>query len=137
MNIYRKTALLHMIHLWVSCSINASISIIGTAVLKGKVTFDLIFALFLVGAVAVLSIVSRISIQMSRNDTSNGAQIFRYVCAFGGSSIIVYSTYTQTSYLLALIIAFLMILEIVVAILIPFRYRIINKFKKITNKFKE
>lgn len=95
-----------------------------------KISIDFITGGFLVGALAIWGIVSRISLQMQRDDTSNLSQIFRYVCFFLYSCIIVYGTYTEISHLLAAIIVLIMIIEIVVAILIPYRYRIINKLKR-------
>ena len=137
MNIYKKTALLHMIHMWTSLFINQSIPIIAAVVLKEKLTFKFLAILFLIGLITVYWIISKISLDMIKDDTSIGVQIFRYSCAFALSCIIVYDTYTRISHLLALIIVGLMILEIIVAILIPFRYRIINKFKKIKNRHKK
>ena len=137
MNIYKKTALLHKINMWVSLSINFFISVIATAVLKGKISFSSMAVVFLAGVATVMYIISKISLDMTKDDTSKAGQIFQYVCAFALSCIMVYSTYTKISHLIALIIVFIMILEIIVAILISFRYRIINKFKKITKKFKK
>ena len=120
MNIHKKTALIHMIHAWTSLSINFLISTVIYAFSTGKVSCYFVISACVVGVLTIGDIVSRILYQLQVNDTSNTAQLFRYLCVLLYSCMLVYITYIRISHFTALIVVIAIIVEIVIAIMIPF-----------------
>ena len=96
MKTHEENALIHKIHYWASLTINYSSSMIAIVILKKE--YDSLPTLLVSVFALVLFAAMHIDRDMCVKDTSYSSIIFKYVCVFLLSGIIVYKTYEKTNF---------------------------------------
>lgn len=134
MKINEENALIHKIHYWASLTINYSSSMIAMVILKKE--YDSLPTLLVSVFALVLFAAMYIERDMCVKDTSYSSIIFKYVCVFLLSGIIVYKTYEKTNFRVAIILSSFIVVEILVAFTINYRYIIRKKFKQMLKRHK-
>ena len=109
-------------------TINYSSSMIAVVILKKE--YDSLPTLLVNVFVLVLFAAMHINRDMCVKDTSYSSIIFKYVCVFLLSGIIVYKTYEKTNFRVAIILSSFIVLEILIAFAINHRYKIRNWIRK-------
>lgn len=116
----------------VSLALNFSISLVFYAVFKvGDLLLWQIILLISTAALVSLSVIYRNNIESSSNVSYT---IKLYLVSFILSLLNMFWIYKHAPLYLILILAFLMIFEAIISIVIVFRYKIMNALKKGFNK---
>ena len=127
MTAYQKTALLHKIHAWSSLLLNCFISSLALVIQRHD--FSMLIGFGFLFIVAVLWVVNRISYDMRVNDISKTSIIFTYLCILALALIMICVTYINLSRIVALIVASATAVEILIAVMIQYRYPIKRRLK--------
>lgn len=128
MNIEKENALIHKIHSWVSLLLNILITSVFYVLDEGNPS-KLIGTVIVLVLILLYSII-RISLDMQINDISRKSIVFNYICILLLSSLMIYSIYEKVSVVSMLIVLLLVVVEILVAIFLSYRYKIINMIRK-------
>ena len=134
MNFERKTALIHKIHAWISMAINFFVfsvlySIEENDYSKAAGIIVILLLLLLFGTAKILY-------DMHINDISKRSLIFTYICVLLLSCMMTYALYENTSLFFMLIALSVVIAEILVAVLICYRFQILKSLKSIIKRSK-
>ena len=133
MNIEKENALIHKIHLWVSLLLNILITSVFYVLDEGNPS-KLIGTVIVLVLILLYSII-RISLDMQINDISRKSIVFNYICILLLSSLMIYFLYEKVSVVSMLIDLLLVVVEILVAIFLSYRYKIINMIRKHRKKW--
>ena len=126
MTINQKTTLLHKIHIYSSLYINVLIRLIVRAIHHSIYDVKLLFVISAILVLEILGAVNRASLDVDLKDM---AIVCRYLLVLMISCFIIYETYIDTSFKLAMIPAIAIIIEILIVFLITYRYKIRNKIR--------
>lgn len=128
MNFERKNALIHKIHAWISMAINFLVFSILYCIEEND--FSKLAGIIVVFLLLLLFGVSRILYDMHINDISKSSLVFTYVCILLLSCMMIYALYENASLFFVLIALSLVIAEILIVILIYYRFQILSIFNK-------
>ena len=129
MKIHKENAIIHKIHLWSSLIINSLSTVVAYAVFYKN--YDILPVGAAGGVSLVLMAVIKIRRDMCFEDISFASIVLDYFCMFLISGIFVYKAYEKTSLTVAVILSSFIVLEILIAFTINYRYIIRNKIKQI------
>ena len=73
----------------------------------------------------------KIDLDVLLKDMSIGSTIFKYLCSFSLAGIIIYRMYEDSHTLLLILAILVVVIEVIAIFVIRYRYKILNKFKKI------
>ena len=133
MKLQQKTKVYHKVNVWASISING----LATALITYFIMNDNKIIIIGVAAFIAFSSIgfSKVRVDIALNDLSNMSVILDYVCASAIYVLYAYVAYYVTDKVIAILPAVIaMILEWCVAIIIAYRYKILNKIKPRKNK---
>lgn len=129
MKIYKKTALLHKINSY------STMMIILTTIIIGKDAQDIPLVGVVAVSVCIIGILALyewalISRDMGLDDTSTSVTVFKYLLVFFMSIIGSFICYENSFYIGIWIIAITLFIEVIMAVLICYRYKIRNAIKR-------
>jgi hypothetical protein len=134
MKIHEENALIHKIHYWSSLTFNYFSYIVSCSIFNRS--NKILLGGIAIATLIIITAISEIDFDMCVKDTSYSSIIFKYVCVFLLSGIIVYKTYEKTNFRVAIILSSFIVVEILVAFTINYRYIIRNKFKQMLKRHK-
>ena len=128
MKINEENALIHKIHYWASLTFNYFSYVVSCSIFNRS--YKILLGGSAVAVFIIITAISEIKFDMCVKDTSYRSIIFKYICVFVLSGLIVYETYEKTTLNAAIILSSFIVLEILIAFVINHRYKIRNWIRK-------
>ena len=128
MKINEENALIHKIHYWASLTFNYFSYVVSYSIFNRS--YKILLGGSAVAVFIIITAISEIKFDMCVKDTSYRSIIFKYICVFVLSGLIVYKTYEKTTLNAAIILSSFIVLEILIAFVINHRYKIRNWIRK-------
>ncbi|MBR2339709.1 MAG: hypothetical protein IKA74_02620 [Clostridia bacterium] len=133
MTIYKKTKVIQKLWGWISLDINLLVFALLMWAEKGEKRF-LIYGLIAFFIVLIYCI-GKVGSDITTDNLTNGIIVFEYICMFVLCLFGIYKVYDYSTLTKTLIMTAFVIVEILIAIAIPYRFKIVNFFKaKCKNK---